>query len=214
MIINFLGDSITNGAGASAPEKNYVSLVGKMLPCEARNYGIGGTRIARQNVLSAEHLYDLDFLMRSEVMGEADFVFIFGGTNDYGHGVAPLGELDSEDIYTFCGAVNVLLNNLSARYGKEKLCVILPIHRYDEENPYGEGNKPFAGPVLQEYVSRINTLALRHGIEVLSLEKDFPIPTTNKGDELTVDGLHPNDKGHALIAKRVCEYLRKKLNIE
>ena len=214
MIINFLGDSITNGAGASVPEKNYVSLVGQMLPCEARNYGIGGTRIARQNVLSAEHLYDLDFLMRSEVMGEADFVFVFGGTNDYGHGVAPLGELDSEDIYTFCGAVNVLLNRLSARYGKDKICVILPIHRYDEENPYGEGNKPVAGPVLQEYVSRINTLALRHGIEVLSLEKDFPIPTTNKGDELTADGLHPNDKGHALIAKRVCEYLRKKFNMD
>ena len=214
MIINFLGDSITNGAGASVPEKNYVSLVGQMLPCEARNYGIGGTRIARQNVLSEEHLYDLDFLMRSEVMGAADFVFVFGGTNDYGHGVAPLGELDSEDIYTFCGAVNVLLNRLSARYGKDKICVILPIHRYDEENPYGEGNKPFAAPILQEYVSRINTIARRHGIEVLSLEKDFPVPTTNKGDELTVDGLHPNDKGHALIAKRVCEYLRKKFNME
>ena len=46
MKINFLGDSITEGVGASAPENNYVSLVGKKTGHEVINYGISGTRIA------------------------------------------------------------------------------------------------------------------------------------------------------------------------
>ena len=68
MVINFLGDSITQGAGADCEEDMYVNVVGAMLGCEVRNYGIGGTRIARQNILSEQHVYDLDFLMRSEVL--------------------------------------------------------------------------------------------------------------------------------------------------
>lgn len=214
MVINFLGDSITQGAGADSPEETYVNVVGKTLGCEARNYGIGGTRIARQNVPSVEHLYDLDFLMRSEIMGDADFVFVFGGTNDYGHGVAELGELDSEDIYTFCGAVNVLLAKLIARYGKEKLCVILPLHRYNEDNPYGEGAKKKAIAPLKVYVGLLKTIAEKYGLDTMNFDEEFPIPTCNTGDALTVDGLHPNSYGHKILAEKICQYIRKKCNMQ
>ena len=37
MKINFLGDSITYGAGASKPEQNYVNQLGAMLHAEVRN---------------------------------------------------------------------------------------------------------------------------------------------------------------------------------
>ena len=211
MVINFLGDSITQGAGASSEEKNYVSLVGSMLGYTVRNYGVGGTRIARQTTPSVEAIYDQDFLLRSETMEDADFVFVFGGTNDFGHGDAELGDLDSTDIYTFCGAVNTLLDNLSTRYGKENLCVILPLHRHDENNPYGEGNKLKAGALLKEYYSLVQTLAEKRGLDILNFDKEFPTPTTNTGDALTVDGLHPNDDGHKIIAEKICEYLRMKL---
>ena len=46
--INFLGDSITEGCCATSPEKGYVDVMKrKYRLTEARNYGIGGTRIAR-----------------------------------------------------------------------------------------------------------------------------------------------------------------------
>ena len=45
--IAFLGDSITEGVGASSPETNYVSLVGKKTGHEVINYGVSGTRIAK-----------------------------------------------------------------------------------------------------------------------------------------------------------------------
>ena len=213
MVINFLGDSITQGAGADCVENTYVSLVGTMLGCEAKNYGVGGTRIAKQKTPSSEPIYDQDFLMRSEEMGDADFVFVFGGTNDYGHGDAEMGALDSEDVYTFCGGVNTLFKKLIARYGKEKLCIILPLHRYDEENLYGDGSKTKPCGSLQDYVNNLKTLANQYGLEMMSFDAEFPIPTTCAGDDLTVDGLHPNNKGHKLIAEKICEYVRKKINI-
>ena len=70
MKINFLGDSITQGAGASCVATQYVSLVGEMLACEARNYGEGGTRIAKQTVPSELAIFDRDFLMNSCDDGE------------------------------------------------------------------------------------------------------------------------------------------------
>ena len=128
MRILFLGDSITQGAGASCPEERYVDVVGELLACEALNFGVGGTRIARQTTPSQESIYDEDFLKRSEGMPlDADMVFVFGGTNDYGHGDAEMGNMDSKDVYTFCGAVNVLIETLSKKYGKENLCFILPL---------------------------------------------------------------------------------------
>ena len=212
MRINFLGDSITQGAGASCEAAKYVNVVGQILGCEAINYGEGGTRIAKQTIPSEMDIYDRDFLMRSEQMGDADLVFVFGGTNDYGHGDAPLGNVDSTDEYTFCGAVNSLINKLSARYGKENLCFILPLHRYNEENPYGEGNKAKAGAPLSVYVAALKEILQKQKMETLEFEKEFPIPATNDGsDGLTVDGLHPNDKGHRILAEKISAYVRAKM---
>ena len=209
MKIYFLGDSITEGAGADCAKNNYVNVVGELLGCEVKNFGLGGTRIARQTVPSKVATYDEDFFKRSEQMPlDADMVFVFGGTNDYGHGDAELGEPDSKDIYTFCGAVNVLIDKLSAGYGKEKLCFILPLHRYNEDNPYGEGNKPKAGAPLSVYVETLRGLLEKREVAYLDLSEYFPIPQTNTGDAYTVDGLHPNTQGHRLIAEKIAEYVR------
>lgn len=88
MKIAFLGDSITYGGCATKPEYIYTYRVGKALGCDVDAYGVIGTRLARQTVPSATPSFDEDFLTRAEKMGDADFVFVFGGTNDYGHGDA------------------------------------------------------------------------------------------------------------------------------
>lgn len=38
----FLGDSITEGVGASCPKNRYVSVFAKMSGIEVKNYGISG----------------------------------------------------------------------------------------------------------------------------------------------------------------------------
>ena len=46
--VYFLGDSITEGAGASSYEKSYVPVFAEISGAEVKNYGLSGTRIARQ----------------------------------------------------------------------------------------------------------------------------------------------------------------------
>ena len=215
MKINFLGDSITYGAGASKPEQNYVNQVGAMLHAEVRNYGVGGTRFARQSKLSESAIYDYDFQMRMGLMatmdGDADFVFVFGGTNDYGHGDAEIGEKSDDNPYTFYGALNNVISFLIKKYGKEKICFLLPMPRYRQESPFGDKKQKLGLP-LAEYVQIIKERLTFYGIEWIDLFKGFmPVPQTNLGDEYTVDGLHPNDLGHQMIAERICDYLKSKM---
>ena len=41
-------------------------------------------------------------------------------------------------------------------------------------------------------------------VKYYSLNDVFTLPKVNTGDALTVDGLHPNKKGHMLIAEFLC----------
>lgn len=146
--------------------------------------------------------------MRAEVMDkDADMVFVFGGTNDYGHGDAEIGTTEDNSPYTFCGGLNNLFAKLSAIYGKEKICFILPARRFDENDLCGGGRRKPTLP-LKGYVDIIRSFCILHGVDYIDLYNDgFPVPETDRGDEFTADGLHPNDKGHAFIAEKIKEYL-------
>lgn len=207
LTINFLGDSITEGAWATEPRLCYVKLVGAKLGCRVHNCGISGTRIARQSKSSECAVFDMDFLQRAESMPDADLVFVFGGTNDYGHGDAELGTTNDTTEYTFCGAVFKLANYLVDRYGKDNVCFILPLHRYDEDNPFGESReRPTVS--LKEYIRAEREVLDKLGVSYFDMYDILPTPQVNTPTELFQDGLHPTNKGHELIADRICEYIR------
>ena len=66
-VINFLGDSITEGVGASCPQNGYVHVLERQFGLKkANNYGIGGTRYAVQQTPSADPVWDLDFCKRAD----------------------------------------------------------------------------------------------------------------------------------------------------
>ena len=111
--INVLGDSITQGVGASCIEKCFVNVLAAKTGATVNNYGISGTRIARQKLdIPAPH-FNTPYCDRiPEMDKDADVVLIFGGTNDFGHGDAPFGEYMSDDEWTFCGAFNMLMKKL------------------------------------------------------------------------------------------------------
>lgn len=216
MKINFLGDSITQGTGASSEENRYVDLVGKMLDIEVRNYGVGGTRFARQKKLSHNASYDYDFQMRMKIMaqmdGDADLVFVFGGTNDYGHGDAEIGNTNDNNPYTFYGAVNNVIDFLINQYGKEKICFLLPLPRYSQDELSARNNAKTKLP-LSGYVEILKNRLNYYDIKYIDLFNGFmPIPQINTGDKYTVDGLHPNDLGHKLIANKVVEYVKNNIH--
>ena len=83
LTINFLGDSITEGYGVENPQNIYHQIIKEKYNLKhAYNYGISGTRIARQNAPSEEcPRNDLYFGLRSEIMQpDADVVVVFGSS--------------------------------------------------------------------------------------------------------------------------------------
>lgn len=210
MKINFLGDSITEGSLATRYEKTFVFLVGEKGGYLTRNYGIGGTRFAKQRTPSKEKKYDRYFASRIEEMDrDADFVFVFGGTNDYGHGDAPFGEIGDQTPDTFYGAVADLIQQLLKHYRKEQIIFIPPLYRIKEDSPWGDGSRKSPCPPLSEYRKAISAVVGSFGIRVFDIKDEIGKAEKNP---LIKDGLHPNDKGHEKIADLIVDYIKTVLS--
>ena len=212
--INFLGDSITEGHGTSGNGYRFVDLVKEMAElAEARNYGIGGTRIAPQQKPEHQSFED-DFIRRAGRMDpDADVIVVFGGTNDFGHGDAPFGCFEDRTTDTFSGAIHVLYRTLIERFPEAEIVVITPLHRGNEDNLLGDGwNKTEGveyGP-LKKYVDRIRETAEYYSLPVLDLWRMGKLQTRTDviREKYMPDGLHPNDAGHRILAERICAFLR------
>ena len=207
--INFLGDSITEGAGTSSHDKMYTMLIEREYGAICQNYGIGGTRIARQKNASAEERFDRDFVSRvPEMDADADIVVVFGGTNDFGHGDAPIGTMSDRTPYTFYGALHCLYTALIEKYPGVPIAVLTPLHRITEDIPTGD-NKPAPVGTLKEYVNIIREVAEYYSLPVLDLFKESglqpKIPIIQQ--KYVPDGLHPNDAGNEILAHKIARFL-------
>ena len=201
--INFLGDSITEGVGVSAPENKYVEVFAREYGAIVRNYGISGTRIAKQtNTYANNPGYDYDFCLRANEMDpDADIVVVFGGTNDFGHGDAPFGTMGDRTPDTFFGACHTLMRTLIERYPTTEIVFMTPLHRTDEER---EGREP-----LSAFVRAIKEVAEFYSLPVLDLYATAGIqPQIEAHREFYMpDGLHPNDLGARKVAERLGAFL-------
>ena len=206
MKLGFLGDSITEGCGASSPNKNYVTLVGKFLNAEVKNYGVGGTKIGRLNDLEYPHIWNMDFNVRTcFIDNDLDYLFVFGGTNDFGNGGIPLGKTNDNTVYTFSGAINTLIDSLSEKIGKDRLIFILPINRFNENNKTWLEHK-----TLADFIQKMKDVLEYRGVKYIDwFNKLFKTPISDRPTEYFTDGLHPNDKGYKIIAEELAKYIQK-----
>lgn len=206
----FLGDSITQGAGASAPENNFVNVFSRITGAEVFNFGVSGTRIAKQtNPTVYAPQFDETFAERAmNAPADADVVVVFGGTNDFGHGDAKFGDFMSTDEHTFCGAFNELIKLLIARFEQAELIIMTPLHRASEAVTTNEIGLP-CHPLI-DYVNVEKKYAEYYSVPVLDLWSVSGIQPRSEVlfKRLTTDGLHPNDLGHKRIAERLAGFLK------
>lgn len=214
--INFLGDSITRGVGASSEDKVYHAILKKEAGLlDARNYGISGTRYAMQKGTEKrpkDNYFDVNaFSERFDQMDDdADVVVVFGGTNDYGHGDAPFGEFSDRTPDTFYGALHFVYSGLIKKYLGKPIVIMTPLHRVGELEISRE--KPIDDKTpLKTYVDAIKEVARYYSLPVLDLFAESGMqPEIPEIKEMYMpDGLHPSDKGYEVIAHKLKGFLER-----
>ena len=206
-IINILGDSITYGVGASDAEHSYPAVLQRLTgAAQVRNYGVSGTRIARQQKDDEDWDRKRAFVERYVHMeDEADLVIVFGGTNDYGHGDAPFGTLADRTPHTFCGACHTLFQGLLKKYPTARLAIMTPM-----QCGSCSARPAISGKFLKDYADALIQIAGEYSIPVLDLYRSlgitFEVP--EQGERFCPDGLHPNDAGAERIARLLAEFLK------
>ena len=204
--INFLGDSITQGVGTADEQSIFLNVMRDECGlAAARNYGISGTRIARQYVEN-DYCTEPAFCDRYQSMDDdADVIVVFGGTNDHGHGQAPLGTFDDRTEETYYGAWHVLLRGLIEKYPEAVIVVMTPLHKCMEDVPSMGNGKP-----LKVYCDILKEVCEYYAVPVLVLyapsgiQPEVPVLR----ETYMPDGIHPNNAGNRLIASRLTGFLR------
>lgn len=206
--VAFLGDSITESVGASAYEHCYVARFQAAHPeCTVYNFGISGTRIADQKEKLVYH-DDYHYITRLDKMNEDyDLIFVFGGTNDYGHGTAALGKFGDQTDDTFYGALYNLSYQLLKKFTKAKIVYMTPLHRSDMTC---EVTRPDGEWTLEDYVAAIKETAAYFALPVLDLREISGIQPAIPfiKERLMPDGLHPNDEGYKRLFEIIDGYVR------
>lgn len=207
--IAFLGDSMTEGYGASSYDYCLVGrFAKKYLEAKVYNYGIGATRIADQQKPSAmyPHLDHKFFSSRVDQMEEnCDVIIIWGGTNDWDNlADALLGTALDTTPHTFFGGLINLFERIQKKYPVAKVIVLTPLHRLNDQQANNRGY------YLAEYVEAIKTTAARYGFLLLDLYSKIDINPNDpvSAEKFTFDALHPNDEGYRIIFECLDDYLQ------
>ncbi len=203
-----MGDSITEGVGATDIEHRYTNVFQAITGCEIFVDGISGSRIAVQHGEDMSLRQNKYFASRiAEMPNDVDYIVVFGGTNDFGHGNAPFGELTDCTEDTYCGALRVLCETLLKKYPYSTVIFMTPLHRLNEEgtvNEIGLPRKP-----LIDYVNAMRTVCEYYSLPVLDLYKTSGMqPSVDIIREIYMpDGLHPSNAGAEKIAKLLKQFI-------
>jgi lysophospholipase L1-like esterase len=203
----FLGDSITKGHSASAPEKCYVSLFAAAHPeATVHNFGISGTCIAK-HYFPKKGTDRKNFITRLAEMPEhADLVCVFGGTNDFGRGDAPMGKFGDTENDTFYGALYALSLALINKYPTARIVFFTPLHRDHKVEIAVRDDGEWT---LEDYVNAVRKNAAYFAFPVLDLHvmSGFQPQVPIIKELYTADGLHPNDRGYEKLFRIVNKFI-------
>lgn len=185
-----LGDSITAAPGLT---RSYHGIIAEKLGLTAINYGYTGSWISHTDAMPEGNEMCVRYATMTE---DADIITCFGGINDI-NGNAPIGEMGNTESGTFYGAMDILIRGLLYRYPGKRIGFITPLR-------YGDGAK------AKSYIEAIHAVCEKYAVPVLDLYREGMISTATQ--ELSTiyfkDGLHPNELGHDVIARKVEAFLR------
>lgn len=163
---------------------------------------------ARIRESATEYFEDVIYDLSTLDFKTADTIILLYGVNDYHAAVRFTNPEDLYDSYTFTGAIRSSVKYLREAMPECRIILATPTYSWYpymgitcEEYDTGNGS-------LEGYVNEEIALAQELGLEVIDLYHDL---YTHEGYDdwqlYTVDGLHPNETGRALIARALADYL-------
>lgn len=185
-----------------------LNMVSLSKAIQAKDFGAQQTVRSRQEI--TDYFADtVDDLARIDFEGMQVLVLSFG-LNDY-HAAVPIEDAKYPfSEYTFKGAVRSVVLNLQKQYPDLRIVIMTPTFTWYRSNhltceEYDPGNG-----FLEEYVQAELELGTELGVEVLDLYHDFYTYDVWEDWEIyTEDGLHPNEYGRDMIARRLAEMLEE-----
>lgn len=197
-----IGDSITaNSTRTDHPYHYYVAqAVGGMT---VYNYGSSGTGyFDRLHVASTISQNDIDILT------------VFLGTNDWNKAAKPLGSLLDTTDATVSGCINILISELMAAFPTKTIALFTPLPRRTNWGSSATPNED--GYTLKQLAEMIKAYANHYSLPCLDLYNSSSLPVwipaadtyyfTAPGGT-NPDGLHPNDAGHQVLARKIQKFL-------
>ncbi|TSB47713.1 GDSL-type esterase/lipase family protein [Alkalicoccobacillus porphyridii] len=203
--ITAIGDSLTQGIGATNEEGGYVGILERSINqseqlVTVNNFGVRGNR-------STQMLERLSLPEVEESVQESDIILITIGANDIMRVLREnITDLDLDPFYTERDLYEERLDEIT-----ETIFELNPnadIYLLGIYNPYLHyfGDVEELGVILEDWNDTIEEASDEN-------EQIFYVPTedlfseNNDGSLLADDQFHPNDTGYKLMAQRVLDYL-------
>ncbi|MBE7002334.1 MAG: hypothetical protein E7421_06560 [Ruminococcaceae bacterium] len=219
-----IGDSITNGIGASGTSAKYVTLLAGKLGATYTNLGANGTTLCTGT--SSTTGCNFGKLTLNNCSGAA-VVTIMMGTNDFNCAVAGVNDMgtfledSTETVYgalkRWCEQVVALRNDDACK--DTKFFFVTPIPGLvnlsvvnNSASRHGDQNKVnAAGWTMRDYCEALIKTCAYYEIPVIDLNRYGNLYYKNAdNDHLTqylADYVHPNDAGHAQIAEDLYQFI-------
>lgn len=194
-----IGDSLTERNNRTTI--SYHDYVSRMTGIQIVNLGVSGTGYMQTNNPFYNRI--------SNIPSDVDVITIFGSGNDTGN---PLGEITDSGLDTICGCINHTLDLIQANFPLVPLGVVTPTPWINKE-PSDVGNAmiPYCEAIVEICKRRsIPCLDLYHCSNLHPDDADFRAVAYSKDfrpDGVTLNGVHPDENGHKLIAPRFYSFL-------
>ncbi|MDD3206217.1 MAG: GDSL-type esterase/lipase family protein [Lachnospiraceae bacterium] len=194
IVMNALGDSITEGEKLSSQKQTYANLLAdKMGAVVINNYGLGGSCLAG---IHPDRLLD----RYTQMAPNANLILIMAGTNDYGFDTA-LGVMGDRTQETFYGGLNLLMCGLQQMYPNAEIVFATPLKREKGTKPNKYGN------TLEQYAQAVISMANFYNMRVIDVYSPASLNFAGQKSTYMADGIHPNAKAHAILADYMYRHL-------
>jgi hypothetical protein len=190
---------------------NLVSIVDSIV---RNDYSIQYYDIAANNY-KLPYFYDAMKGFEDVNFDKAELIFLEHGVNDYSAGRPLDNENDPYDTYTYGGALRYSIRELSNAFPNAKIVLVTPTYCYfvdymgewagdcTSEN-YGYG-------ILEDYVNLQLSIAEEFSLDIIDDYHNLGI-NKDTAKDLTIDGIHLNEDGRALLARTLAEFTKEALN--